>query len=51
MYSEDMDLCYKMKEKGKKIVYDPTYSIIHIGGTAGSTGLLNSSKQRKNVFK
>ncbi len=46
MYSEDMDLCYKMKEKGKKIVYDPTYSIIHIGGTAEVQDF-NSSKQEK----
>jgi hypothetical protein len=35
-YGEDIDLCYRVKREGYKIIYNPTVSITHVGGvTAG----------------
>ncbi len=39
MYGEDIDLCYRIKKKGWKIIYYPEASIIHYKG--------GSSKKRK----
>jgi len=33
-YGEDLDFCYKLHEKGWKIYYNPTVSIIHHGGVS-----------------
>ncbi|MNN40978.1 N-acetylglucosaminyl-diphospho-decaprenol L-rhamnosyltransferase [compost metagenome] len=30
MYFEDVDLCYKVKSYGKRVVYSPNYEIIHL---------------------
>jgi GT2 family glycosyltransferase len=32
MYGEDLDLCYSIHRGGKRIVYDASTSIIHLGG-------------------
>ncbi|MBI2549279.1 glycosyltransferase family 2 protein [Candidatus Woesearchaeota archaeon] len=32
MYGEDVDLCYRLKRKGYKVVYYPHTSVIHYGG-------------------
>jgi O-antigen biosynthesis protein len=32
MYGEDLDLCYRIRLKGYRIVYDPTTRIIHFKG-------------------
>jgi len=43
MYGEDLDLCYRMKEKGYRVVWYPLYSVIHLkyqsglGSTDGAT--------------
>ena len=34
MYSEDMDWCHRAAKKGYKIIYDPTLSLMHIGGAS-----------------
>ena len=34
MYTEDVDLCYRVKKKGWKIWYLPKWSIVHIGGAS-----------------
>lgn len=36
MYSEDLDLCFKLGKAGYPVYYVPTTSIVHFGG--GSTG-------------
>lgn len=36
MYTEEVDLCYRVKLKGWKIVYNPKWSIIHLGGASGT---------------
>ncbi|MEL7605871.1 MAG: glycosyltransferase family 2 protein [Sedimentibacter saalensis] len=41
MYGEDLDLCYRVKEKGYKVIYYPEAVIIHL---KGQSGLHKSSK-------
>ncbi len=43
MYSEDIDLCYKVQQSGLKIYYVPSSIILHHGGCS-------SSKSDKNSF-
>ncbi len=37
MYGEDMEFCYRAKQKDFKVVYDPTVNIVHLYGKC-STG-------------
>lgn len=49
MYSEDMDLCRKYREKGYKIIFNPTVEIIH---HKYKSGLKNKDKKiSKNIKK
>lgn len=34
-YGEDLDFCYKLKEKGWKIYFVPTVSVLHHKGVTG----------------
>ncbi len=43
-YGEDLDFCYSLWEKGWKIYYNPTVSILHYGGV--SSGI---KKQSQNI--
>ncbi len=36
MYAEDLDLCFRVKESGLKVVYNPEASIIHFKGKSFS---------------
>ena len=36
MYTEDVDLCYRIKKLGWKIWYLPNWSIIHLGGSSSN---------------
>jgi len=42
-YGEDIDFCYMLKQKGWKIYYVPTVSILHLKGVSG--GLKKVSKE------
>lgn len=35
MYGEDIDLCYRIKERGWRVVYYPPVSILHLRGQSG----------------
>ena len=49
MYTEDMDLCMKMKRiLNKKIYYNSSFSLIHIGGVSESKNV-NYSKVKKLI--
>jgi len=37
MYTEDTDLCFKIRKLGKNVYYLPKWSITHLGGASGST--------------
>lgn len=41
-YGEDLDFCYSLGEKGWKIYYNPTVSILHYGGV--SSGIKKQSQ-------
>ncbi len=34
MYGEDLDLCYRIKEKGWRIVYHPEVTVVHVKGAS-----------------
>jgi GT2 family glycosyltransferase len=40
MYAEDVDLCFRVRRSNRKIVFDSSRSLVHLGGT--------SSQQRWN---
>ena len=48
MYSEDMDLCRKYREKGFKIIYNPTVEIIH---HKYKSGLQSKNKKTNKTIK
>jgi len=35
MYGEDIDLAYRIKQHGKKIIYDPRYTVVHLKYQSG----------------
>lgn len=39
MYTEEMELCYRLKKSGGTVVLDPDSSIIHLGGASGGSFL------------
>lgn len=39
MYTEELELCYRIKKMGQIIVLDPSTSIIHLGGASGGSYL------------
>ncbi len=49
MYSEDMDLCRKYREKGYKIIFNPTVEIIHHKYKSGLKS--KDKKVSKNITK
>ncbi len=48
MYGEDLDLSYRIKALGYKIIYDPEYSIIH---KKYQSGLKNQDKKTKQFIR
>lgn len=48
-YGEDIDFCYRLKEKGWKIYYVPTVSILHYKGVSG--GIKRESKSISTATK
>lgn len=48
-YGEDIDFCYRLKEKGWKVVFDPETEIIHYKGI--SSGIKKHSKNRSLADK
>lgn len=46
-YGEDLDLCFKVKELGYKVMYVPTVSIIHVKGAA--SGIKKHSKNLTTI--
>lgn len=51
MYGEDLDLSYRIKQKGYSIYFNPIYKAMHIKYQSGLNSLsLNAQKQTKNYF-
>lgn len=34
MYGEDLDLCYRIKQRGWRVVYNPAVTVLHVKGAA-----------------
>lgn len=49
LYGEDLDLCFRIREAGWKIMYVPQVSIIHYGGV--STGIKKSGSELSTASK
>jgi hypothetical protein len=53
-YGEEVDLCYRFKAMGGKVIYLPTTSIIHIGRATSMKNLLfkfeNQSKAKLKIY-
>lgn len=46
MYIEDMDLCYRAKQKGYTVVFDPHVKVLHVG-----QGSSNRAFAIKHIYK
>lgn len=46
IYAEELDWCYRMKEKGWKVYFTPNATIIHLGGQA-----MNRAADKRIVLK
>ena len=44
MYGEDLDICYRVKEKGYKVWYNPLTQIVHFKGRSSSKMSMRSRK-------
>lgn len=44
MYGEDLDICYRVKEKGRKVWYNPRTQIVHFKGRSSAKMSLHSRK-------
>lgn len=49
MYYEDMDLCFRYKEKGYLSVVLPSVKIVHIGGQSGLNNSINNVFLNKEI--
>lgn len=48
---EDIDLCWKIKEKGWRIVYYPKYSVLHLKGVSkGKLGTSNKVSLKSRIY-
>ncbi|MGA2516627.1 MAG: glycosyltransferase family 2 protein [Thermodesulfobacteriota bacterium] len=53
MYIEDLDWCFRFKQKGWKIYYVPTTNVIHLKGQSGrknSDGMINEFFKSMEIF-
>jgi hypothetical protein len=51
MYVEDVDLCYRMREKGFKVYYYPFAEVLHhIGGSGQNNSTLSQVRMQKSVL-
>jgi GT2 family glycosyltransferase len=50
MYTEEMELAYRISQLGKKVVYDPDEQIIHLGGASGGNYLALTSEVQNIIY-
>lgn len=50
MYTEEMELCFRLKKLGYKTVYQNTPAIIHLGGSSGGSVLALASEVKNMIY-
>ena len=50
MYTEEMELCYRIKSLGKKVIYRIDDSIVHYGGGSGGSYLALTSEIKNLLY-
>ena len=50
MYTEEMELAYRIKSLPKKVVYDSSESLIHLGGGSGGSFLALTSEVKYLIY-
>lgn len=50
MYTEELELCYRIKKMGKLVALDSHTSIIHLGGASGGSFLALTSEAKGIVY-
>jgi O-antigen biosynthesis protein len=53
MYYEDVDLCFKVREKGLKVVYQPESMVIHLEGRSSESfeAIVKHSEASRAIFR
>jgi GT2 family glycosyltransferase/SAM-dependent methyltransferase len=50
-YYEDTDLCFKVREKGLRVIYQPLSEVIHFEGATSGTNINSGVKQYQKINK
>lgn len=50
MYTEEMELCFRLKKLGYKTVYQNSPAIIHLGGSSGGSVLALASEVKNMIY-
>lgn len=50
MYTEEMELAYRISKLGKKVIYDSQESIIHLGGASGGSYLAITNEIKYLIY-
>ncbi|MDH5667352.1 MAG: glycosyltransferase [Nitrospira sp.] len=48
-YCEDADLAFRIKQTGKRVLYQPLAQIVHFEGTSSGTDILTGAKQHQRI--
>jgi GT2 family glycosyltransferase len=49
MYTEETDFCFRAKEKGWKVIYNPKWFITHFGGASSTGNEFSVMSEYKNI--
>lgn len=50
MYTEEMELAFRIRKFGRMVIYDPTNQIIHLGGASGGNYLALTSEVKNIIY-
>lgn len=50
MYTEEMELAYRISKLGKRVIYDPSNQIIHLGGASSGNYLALTSEVQNIIY-
>ena len=50
MYVEELEFCYRIKQAGHQVVYDPTHSITHLGGESAGSSFALTNEIKNTIY-